>query len=126
MSGAHGTLGWLTLGVAGVVALLALLAWLAGPGRLGRVLGLITTILVIVVTALVAVVLFLGGLLLMTGLRPQDVVHVLLGIAALATLPVSLAVGAWSDRGESQRRYLWVCGGSLLLMLLAFLLGQTG
>lgn len=128
MSGVHGALGWLTLWAAVAVALVALLAWATGQGRPGRILGRVTVGVALVAAAVAATALFLGGLLLLTGLRPADIIHVALGIVALAVLPAALLLATWLDRGGGGRpaRYLWTAGGGLLLMLLAVLLILTG
>ena len=128
MSALHGTLGWLSVGAAIVVTFVALATWLLGTRRPVHALALATDIVVAVVTAAVFATLFLGGLLLITGVRPGNVAHVIIGVAALAALPVAMGLGIWADQGggRTPRRYLWVSGGGLVLTILAILLTLTG
>jgi len=128
MSGVHGTLGWLAVGAAVIVTVTALSTWLLGTRRPARVVERMTDILVALVTALVFAALFVGGLLLMAGSRPSDMLHVVYGTAALATLPAAMALGIWFDQGRRRgpRRYLWVAAGGLVLAVLALLLTRSG
>jgi hypothetical protein len=62
--------------------------------------------LVLLVEAVVAVQIGIGGLLVATGDRPSDPLHLLYGVAALATLPVGWAWGGRPDRtGAVSRRH---------------------
>lgn len=128
MSGLHGALGLLAIGAAVIVVVAAVATWLAWERRVGRTLALLTDVLVIIVTVLVFAAVFVGGLLLITGLRPGQTGHLILGIAALAVLPVAMAVGIWAEQGtgRSQRRYAWLTGGGVVLAVLALLLAQSG
>ncbi len=126
MSGVHGSLGWLTLATAAAVTLLALGASMAWGDRAGRVLGRLAEVVAVAATAIVFAALFVGGLMLMTGLRPTSMLHVLLAVAALATMPVALALGVWSERGRGAQRYRWLAGGGLVMVALSVLLTQSG
>jgi NADH:ubiquinone oxidoreductase subunit 6 (subunit J) len=128
MSGLHGALGWLTVGAAVFVVVAAAATHLTWDRRAGRALALLTDVLVMFVTVLVFAAIFLGGLLLITGSRPEQMLHVIYGVGALVMLPLALAVGIWGDRGggRSRRRYAWVTGGAIVLVVLALLLSQSG
>jgi hypothetical protein len=128
MSGAHGALGWLALGAAVSVALLALAAWSTWGSQAGGLLGRFAEMVAAAATAVVFVALFVGGVLLTTGLRPASVLHLLLAFTALATLPAALALGIWAERGRGRglQRYRWLAGGGLVTAMLSMLLAQTG
>jgi hypothetical protein len=127
MSGVHGTLGWLALVAGMIVTLSALAAWYLGTRAAGRLLARVTDLLVVLVTALVLAAMFVGGLLLMTGLRPIDMLHVLYGIAAPAALPIAMGLGIWDGgRGRRHRRHAWVAGGGVVLVVLSLLLAMSG
>jgi hypothetical protein len=128
MSGLHGALGWLTVGAALIVLVAAVATWLAWERPVGRTLARLSDLLVVSVPVLVFAALFVGGLLVITGLRPAQVLHVPFGVAALATLPVAMATGIWGEQGtgRGRRRYAWVTGAAAVLLVLALLLAQTG
>lgn len=128
MSGVHGALGWLTVGAAAIVILAAVVTWLTWEHRVGHTLARLTDLVVAVVAVLVFAALFVGGLLLVTGVRPAQMLHVLFGVAALAVLPLAMGVGIWGEQGtgRSRRRYGWVAGGGVVLTVLALLLTQSG
>lgn len=128
MGGAHGLLGWLAAWAAMAVVIAAGAAHLTWGRPVWRGLALLADVLVVLVTVLVFAALFLGGLLLITGLQPDQPLHVFLGMAALATLPAAMAIGIWRDRGtgRSRQRDAWLMGGGVLLALLALLLVQSG
>jgi hypothetical protein len=128
MVGFHATLGWLAPGAGIVVTLAALATLILLPRPPSRVLAGLTVALAALVTALLLATMFAGGLLLITGLRPLDMLHVLIGIAAPAALPVALAMGWWRERqgGGLGARSRWIAAGGLAVVLLGTLLGRTG
>jgi hypothetical protein len=111
-----------------LVTLLALAASLAWRGRTGAVLGRSAEAVSVATAVVVFAALFLGGLLLMTGLRPASMLHLLVAFAALATRPAALVLGVWSERGRGRgaQRYRWLAGGGLVMVAWSLLLTQTG
>jgi heme A synthase len=72
--------------------------------------------------AAVALQVFIGLLLVATGQRPP-LLHWIYGAATLAALPLALAIGSrMGDREE----HLWVVGGAVAAVLLAFRAVATG
>ena len=128
MSGLHGTLGYLTIVAAIVVAVVAGTTSVGLQRRWGRSLARLTDILAIVVSALVLAALFIGGLLLITGLRPMSPAHILLAVAALAAMPVAAGVGLWREHGAGRgpARYGWLAGGAAVTAVLGLLLAASG
>jgi hypothetical protein len=128
LSGVHGILGHLTVAVAALVAVLAGLASVALGRSWGIALARLTDLLAVVLAVLVLVVLFIGGLLLITGLRPSSPAHILLAVAALAAMPVAGGVALWREQGEGRgpRRYHWIAGGALVTAVLGLLLAVSG
>jgi hypothetical protein len=128
VSGLHGSLGYLAVIAAVVVAMLAALTSVTLERRAGHTLALLTDVLAIVAGLLVFGALFIGGLLIITGLRPDAAPHVVLAIAALAAMPVAAAVGLWSEQGtgRSRRRYRWLAGGAMVTAALGLALAATG
>jgi hypothetical protein len=128
MSGLHGTLGWLTVGAAVVVTVVAFATWLLQSRRPVRALAVATNLIVAAVTVVIVATIFVGGLLIITGTRPDDVGHIVIGVMALAVLPASLGLGALTDQDSDRppRRSLWVAGGGVVLTVLALLLTVTG
>jgi hypothetical protein len=128
VSGAHGVLGLSTIVLAAVMAALgAAAARSLDRGRGPRPARLVDA-LAIALTVLVFVTLFIGGLLLVTGVRPSSPVHILLAVAALAAVPVAGGVGLWFERGAGRgsQRYRWLAGGAAVTALLGILLALTG
>jgi hypothetical protein len=128
LSGVHGILGHLTVAVAALVAVLAGLASVALGRSWGIALARLTDLLAVVLAVLVLVALFIGGLLLITGLRPSSPAHILLAVAALAAMPVAGGVALWREQGEGRgpRRYHWIAGGALVTAVLGLLLAVSG
>jgi hypothetical protein len=73
--------------------------------------------------AAVVVQVIIGLVLVATGDRPQDALHWVYGAATLLSLPVTLFVGR--SRGARQE-VVWVTGGAVATMLLAFRAVTTG
>jgi hypothetical protein len=128
MSGLHGTLGYLTIVAAIVVAVAAGTTSVGLQRRWGRSLARLTDVLAIVVSALVLAALFIGGLLLITGLRPMSPAHILLAVAALTAVPVAAGVGLWREHGAGRgpARYGWLAGGAAVTAVLGLLLAASG
>jgi hypothetical protein len=128
MSGLHGTLGYLTVVAAVVVAVAAGATSIGLQQRWGQALARLTDILAVVVSVLVFAALFIGGLLLVTGLRPMSPAHILFAVAALAAMPIALAVGLWREHGagRSPARYGWLAGGAAVTAVLGLLLAASG
>ena len=128
MSGLHGTLGYLTVVAAVVVAVAAGATSIGLQRRWGQALARLTDILAAVVSVLVFSALFIGGLLLVTGLRPMSPAHILLAVAALAAMPVAVGVGLWREHGagRSPARYGWLAGGAAVTAVLGLLLAASG
>ncbi len=64
-----------------------------------------------------------GLVMLASGSRPSDLLHVVYAAAALIVLPVARWAGR---RPEPGRRAMWVAAGSLVLAGILLRLGQTG
>lgn len=128
MSGVHGILGHLTVAVAAFVAVLAVLASVALGRSWGAALARLTDLLAVVLAVLVLAALFIGGLLLITGLRPSSPAHILLAVAALAAMPVAGGVALWREQGEGRgpRRYRWIAGAAVVTGVLGLLLAVSG
>jgi hypothetical protein len=135
MSGLHGTLGYLTVVAAVVVAVAAVVVAVAADATSiglergwGQALARLTDILAAVVSVLVLAALFIGGLLLITGLRPMSPAHILLAVAALAAMPAAVGVGLWREHGagRSPARYGWLAGGAAVTAVLGLLLAASG
>ena len=128
MSGLHGTLGYLAVVAAVVVAVAAGTTSIGLQRRWGRALARITDILAAGVSVLVMAALFVGGLLLITGLRPMSPAHILLAVAALAAIPVAAGVGLWREHsaGRGPARYGWLAGGAAVTAVLGLLLAASG
>jgi hypothetical protein len=128
MSALHGTLGWLTVGAAVVVTIVAFATWFLESRRPVRALEVATNLIVAAVTVVIVATIFVGGLLLITGTRPDNVGHIVIGVVALAVLPASLGLGMLMDQdsGQPPRRCLWVAGGGVVLAVLGLLLTVTG
>jgi len=85
--------------------------------------------LVLAVETLVAVEIGLGGLLLATGERPADPLHLLYGVAALVTLPVGRWWGGRPDRSGAinrRRRDGWLILAAAILVGVELRLLATG
>ena len=128
MSGLHGALGFLTAVTAVVVALMAGLAWAGFDRRWGVAAARTAEVIGVVLVVLVLAALFIGGLLLITGLRPMTPAHILLAVAALAAVPIAEGAGLWREHGagRSRARSGWLAGGALATALLGLLLAATG
>jgi hypothetical protein len=128
VSGAHGVLGLSTIVLAAVMAALSAAAAMSLDRGRGPTLPRVADALAIALTVLVFVTLFIGGLLLMTGVRPSSPVHILLAVAALAAVPVAGGAGLWFERGAGRgpQRYRWLAGGAAVTALLGILLALTG
>jgi hypothetical protein len=128
MTGLHGTLGYLTVVAAVVVAFAAGATSIGLERGWGPAVARLTDILAAVVTVLIFAALFIGGLLLITGLRPMSAAHILLAVAALAAMPVAVGVGLWREHGagRSPARYGWLAGGAAVTAVLGLLLAASG
>jgi hypothetical protein len=128
LSGVHGILGDTTVVAAVIVAVVALAAAVALQGGRGPGLARLADGLAVAVTLLVFAALFIGGLLLVTGLRPSSPLHVVLAVAALVALPLAGGGGLWLEHGEGRgpRRYHWLAGGAAVTAALGLLLALTG
>lgn len=128
LSGLHGILGHLTVGAAALVVVLAGLASFALGRSWGMALARLTDLLAVVLAVLVLAALFIGGLLLITGLRPSSPAHILLAVAALAAMPVAGGVALWREQGEGRgpRRYRWIAAGAIVTAVLGLLLAVSG
>lgn len=128
MSGLHGTLGYLAVVAAVVVAVAAGTTSIGLHRRWGQALARLTDILAAGVAVLVLAALFVGGLLLITGLRPMSPAHILLAVAALAAMPVAAGVGLWREHGAGRgpARYGWLAGGAAVTAVLGLLLAASG
>ena len=89
MSGVHGILGYATVVAAVIVAVVALAAPVSLQRGRGPGLARLADGLAVAVTLLVVAALFVGGLLLITGLRPSSPTHVVLAVACLVALPLT-------------------------------------
>ena len=79
---------------------------------------------VILASALIGVQVVVGGLLFLTGHRPQDRLHYLYGGLVLAAIPVARRYGAGS---RSQRGEAWaLLAGCVAVVLLAVRAMTTG
>jgi hypothetical protein len=128
MSALHGTLGWLTVAAAVVVTVVALATWYLESRSPVRALAVATNLIVAAVTVVIVATIFIGGLLLITGVRPDNVGHIVIGVAALAVVPAATGIGVLTDQdsGRPPRRSLWTAGGGAILVVLALLLTVTG
>jgi hypothetical protein len=128
LSGFHGVLGHLTVALAVLVAVLSGLASIALGRSWGLALARLTDLLAVVLAVLVLAAMFIGGLLLITGLRPSSPAHILLAVAALAAMPLAGGLALWREQGEgrSPRRYRWIAGGALVTGVLGLLLAVSG
>jgi hypothetical protein len=129
LSGLHGILGHLAVAAAALAAILAGLATLALAHRSwGVALARLTDLLAVVLAVLVLAALFIGGLLLITGLRPSSPAHIILAVAALAAMPLAGGVALWREQGEGRgpQRYLWIAGGAIVTGVLGLLLAVSG
>lgn len=128
MSGFHGALGFLAVVAAVVVAVVAAVAWVGHERPWGAAAARIAEILAVALGLIVLAAIFIGGLLLITGLRPSTPLHILLAVAALAAVPVAFGVALWREHGTGRTRARagWLVGGSLVTALLGLLLAATG
>jgi hypothetical protein len=128
LSGVHGILGYATVVAAVIVAAVALASAMSLQRGRGPGLARLTDGLAIAVTLLVFAALFVGGLLLITGLRPSSPAHLILAMAALVALPLAGGTGLWLEHGEGRapRRYHWLAGGAAVTAALGLLLALTG
>ena len=85
--------------------------------------------LLLAVEAFVALDVGLGGLLLATGDRPSDALHLLYGVAALVTLPAGWWLGGRPDRSGAisrRRRDGWLLLAAAILVGIELRLVATG
>jgi hypothetical protein len=127
---AHHFLG--ILAIAATIALLAVGGWSAivvrrSNGAIGHRFAVDRMVLVVI--GLLAANGLLGLLVIVTGGRPADALHLLYGPGALASLPV----GAWlGRRGEAvagsatMRREAWLIGATIVLLGIELRLFMTG
>ena len=88
MSGAHGTVGTVTMVLALFLVLIGLVAWRLRPGPARRIARGLTDVVVATAMLTTVVAVGIGALLLATGSLPaQAGLHVVLAMAALASLP---------------------------------------
>jgi hypothetical protein len=128
VSGLHAALGFLTLVTAVGAAMTAGLAWAGFERRWGVGAARTAEVIALILGLLVLAALFIGGLLLITGLRPMTSAHILLAVAALAAVPIAAGTGLWREHGagRSRARSGWLAGGALVTALLGLLLAATG
>jgi hypothetical protein len=124
----HGLLGGLVVAVAIGAAILAGVASVSIERDRGRRVGRLADLLAIVLAVLVLAAIVVGGLLLITGVRPSSPIHVLLALVALAAMPVAGGLGYWLDRDavRGPARYRWLAGGATATVALGLLLALTG
>lgn len=128
MSDVHGILGHVTVAVAALAVVLAGLASVVLGHSRGPAVARLADLLAVVLAVLVLAALFIGGLLLISGLRPSSPAHILLAVAALAAMPVAGGVALWREQGDGRgpRRYRWIAGGALVTAVLGLLLAVSG
>jgi hypothetical protein len=128
MSGFHGLVGQIALVLAIVLAIVATALFALGQRPMAVRLGRLVDIVAIAAIGAVVIALVIGPLLLITGLRPADMLHVVYGLAALAAVPIAWFVGVWRERGPGYHpsRYGWVAIGGFVLVGLTLRLIQTG
>ena len=128
MGDLHGSVASLVTPAAFLVSLLAFGAFVSGARRLGWALARVVDLAVIGAVALIVVEMVAGALIFIGGERPQQILHLAYGVAALAALPVSAALGVRADQrgGRSGSRYLWIAFGAFALVGLTLRLTQTG
>jgi hypothetical protein len=129
MTAVHGLLGSVLIAGSLVVVVAATWSWLAGRRSGGRLdHRSATDRAVLAVLGVVVVGGSLGVVLLITGSRPADPLHLLYGPAALVALPVAIGLGLrGSGTGSARgRRDLWTAGGGLVLLGLGLRLLATG
>lgn len=70
----------------------------------------------------------LGALLLATGSRPTDPLHLVYGAAGAIALPVATWIGARASSGDASRvrRDVWTAGGGIVLLGIVLRLFATG
>jgi hypothetical protein len=113
----------LWLAVAAIAADLGLVAVsLLGVAtrRWNRLLGDRLVLAVLATTGLAALV---GASLAVTSRPPDDVLHLIYGLVALAVLPIARYIGR---SGSDRRRAGWLAAGSLVLLAVYARLVQTG
>ncbi|KRT62367.1 MAG: hypothetical protein XU10_C0030G0017 [Chloroflexi bacterium CSP1-4] len=74
-------------------------------------------------TVVLAVAGLLGGLMAVTGAGPRDILHIVYGVFAVATIPVAAFAAAGREPGR--RRATWTIAG-VVLVILVLRLFQTG
>ena len=128
MGDLHGSVASLVTPAAILVVLMALGAFLFGTRRPGRALARAVDLAVIGTAALIVVAMGAGALIFVAGERPQQILHLAYGVAALAALPASAALGVRAEQrgGRSGSRYLWIAFGAFALVGLTLRLTQTG
>ena len=128
MGDLHGSVATLVMPVAILVTFLSIGAFLFGTRRPGRALARLVDLAVIGAVALIVVTMFAGGLIFIGGQQPQQILHLAYGVAALAAVPASAALGVRAEQrgGRSGSRYLWIAFGAFALVGLTLRLSQTG
>ena len=130
MTAAHQFGALAIIGVTIALAVAAAWSWVTGRRTGGRLdHRFAVDRLLLAVEALVAVEIGLGGLLLATGGRPADPLHLLYGVAALVTLPIGWAWGGRPDRAgpaTRSRRDGWLLLATLILLGVELRLVMTG
>jgi len=128
MGDLHGSLGSLVMPVAILVSVMSFGAFLFRTRRLGRALARIVDLAVIGTAALIVVAMGAGALIFIGGQQPQQILHLAYGVAALAAVPASAALGVRAEQrgGRSGSRYLWIAFGAFALVGLTLRLTQTG
>lgn len=107
-----------------VLTVVAAVGAIAAIGSLFRpqLLPVVRVYLRITIAA-VAVQVVVGVVLIATGGRPSQLLHLLYGTATLLTLPVAIWVGAKLGGREQQ---VWLVGGAVLTVLFALRAMATG
>ena len=130
MTSAHQLLAFAVIAV--TIALLAACLWSWSAGRSSggeRDHRFAVDRLLLAVEALVAVQIALGGLLLATGQRPSDPLHLLYAVASIVTVPIGWAWGGRPDRsGVVSRRHRdgWLVIAAAILLGIELRLLATG
>lgn len=130
MTTAHHLAGWTLVAVTGGVLVAAIWSWLAARSSGGaRDHRFAVDRLVIAALGAVALVVLLGLAVLAGGARPADPLHVVYGVAALATIPVAWGLGSRRPAGGApsrRRRDAWLVLAAAVMLgieLRSFLTG---
>lgn len=111
-----------------VAAIRSALRGLRSGGRADHRLALDRAVLVVLGVLILAGL--LGALLLATGSRPSDPLHLVYGPAGVVALPLAIWMGTRNASGDANatrvRRDLWTAGGGIVLLGIGLRLFATG